>query len=154
MRYYEDLVVGALQVTQEYTVTADEIIRIAEQFDPMPIHTDVGMTAQSEFGGLIASGVHIIALWRKLDFEITRDINVVCGLGLDKVRFVRPLFANDTIKCESKVLSKHLSATRNNCGIVHFRHRVINQNGALVSSHTSKVLLRCASAFVNYKFDE
>ena len=89
MRYYEDLVVGALQVTQEYTVTADEIIRIAEQFDPMPIHTDVGMTAQSEFGGLIASGVHIIALWRKLDFEITRDINVVCGLGLDKVRFCK-----------------------------------------------------------------
>ena len=154
MRYYEDLAIGALEFTQEYTVTAEEIILIGKQFDPMPIHTDMGMAAQSEFGSLIASGVHIIALWRKLDFEITRDINVVCGLGLDKVRFVRPLFANDTIKCESKVLRKHLSATRDHCGIVHFRHRVINQNGALVSSHTSKVLLRCASAFVNYQFDQ
>ena len=154
MRYYEDLAIGALEFTQKYTVTAEEIILIGKQFDPMPIHTDMGMAAQSEFGSLIASGVHIIALWRKLDFEITRDINVVCGLGLDKVRFVRPLFANDTIKCELKVLRKNLSATRDHCGIVHFRHRVINQNSALVSCHTSKVLLRCASAFVNYKFDE
>ena len=145
MRYYEDLEIGAPEVTQSYTVTAQEIMKIAKQFDPMPIHTDTRIAEQSEFGGLIASGVHIIALWRKLDFEITQDIDVVCGLGLDKVRFLRPLFAGDTIKCESKVLSKHLSATRKKCGIVHFRHRVINQNDAIVSSHTSKVLLRCAN---------
>ena len=142
MRYYEDIKINAMQVSDSYTVTASEIMAIGEQFDPLPMQIDEKFAEQTEFGGLIASGVHTIALWRKLDFKCTSDVSVVCGLGLDKIRFVRPLYANDTITCESKVMRKTPSATRDNCGILHFRHHVINQNAKIISSHTSQVLVR------------
>jgi acyl dehydratase len=64
--YLEDVVVGTEFVTDEVTITADEIISFATQFDPQPFHTDPEAAKGSFFGGLAASGWHTAALTMRL----------------------------------------------------------------------------------------
>src|SRR5580698_6956060 len=64
--YLEDVVAGTEFVTGEVTITADEIIAFATQFDPQPFHTDPEAAKASFFDGLAASGWHTAALTMRL----------------------------------------------------------------------------------------
>jgi acyl dehydratase len=64
--YLEDVVVGSQYVTEEVTITAEEIIAFATQFDPQPFHTDPQAAKSSFFGGLAASGWHTAAITMRL----------------------------------------------------------------------------------------
>ncbi|WP_436345926.1 MaoC/PaaZ C-terminal domain-containing protein [Natronorubrum sp. FCH18a] len=61
-RYYEDLAVGDVYETGSYTVTKEEIVDFAEQFDLKPFHVDEEAAAESIFGELVASGLHTLCL--------------------------------------------------------------------------------------------
>jgi acyl dehydratase len=64
--YLEDLVVGAEFVSGELTITAEEIVAFATQFDPQPFHLDEVAARDTFFGGLVASGWHTAALTMRL----------------------------------------------------------------------------------------
>jgi GNAT superfamily N-acetyltransferase len=64
--YLEDVVVGTEFVTGEVTITTDDIIAFASQFDPQPFHTDPDAAKSTFFGGLAASGWHTAALTMRL----------------------------------------------------------------------------------------
>jgi acyl dehydratase len=64
--YLDDVVVGAEFTSHEVTITADEIIAFATQFDPQPFHTDAELAKTSFFGGLAASGWHTAAITMRL----------------------------------------------------------------------------------------
>lgn len=60
--YFENLEIGDTFEAGEYTVTKEEIVEFAEQFDPQPFHTDEEAARDSMFGELIASGLHTLCL--------------------------------------------------------------------------------------------
>jgi acyl dehydratase len=64
--YLEDVVVGTEFVTGEVTITQEDIIAFATQFDPQPFHTDPDAARDTFFGGLAASGWHTAALTMRL----------------------------------------------------------------------------------------
>jgi acyl dehydratase len=64
--YLEDVSVGDEFVSGELTVTAEEIIAFATQFDPQPFHTDPDASSATFFGGLAASGWHTASLSMRL----------------------------------------------------------------------------------------
>jgi acyl dehydratase len=64
--YLEDVVAGSEFVTGEVTITAEDIIAFATQFDPQPFHTDPEAAKTSFFGGLAASGWHTAAITMRL----------------------------------------------------------------------------------------
>lgn len=64
--YLEDVVVGSEFVSDEVTITAEEIIAFASQFDPQPFHLDPEAAKGSFFGGLAASGWHTAAITMRL----------------------------------------------------------------------------------------
>lgn len=64
--YLEDIVVGSEFVSDEVTVTAEEIIAFATRFDPQPFHLDPEAARHSFFGGLAASGWHTAAITMRL----------------------------------------------------------------------------------------
>ena len=64
--YLEDVVVGSEFVSDEVTITAEEIIAFASQFDPQPFHLDPEAATGSFFGGLAASGWHTAAITMRL----------------------------------------------------------------------------------------
>jgi acyl dehydratase len=64
--YLEDVVVGSEFVSDEVTITAEDIIAFASQFDPQPFHLDPEAAKSSFFGGLAASGWHTAAITMRL----------------------------------------------------------------------------------------
>ena len=66
MRYFEDFQVGERIELGSVTVTEEEIIAFARQFDPQPFHISPEQAKHSYYGGLIASGWHTVSLLMRL----------------------------------------------------------------------------------------
>ena len=60
--YWEDFPVGRVREFGGITLSAEEIIAFARQFDPQPFHLSEEGGRNSLFGGLCASGWHTCAL--------------------------------------------------------------------------------------------
>ncbi len=133
-RFLEDLVVGERRRSPSRRVSEAEIIAFARQFDPQSFHTDPARAAASSFGGLVASGVHTAALWRRMDHEANGDIAFVCGLGWDETRWRRPLRPGDLIHAESELLSKRPSGSRADRGVCRFASSVRLEDGTVLLS--------------------
>jgi acyl dehydratase len=56
--YLEDISVGQRFRSAPYTVSKDDIIAFARQFDPQPFHLSEDAAEMSFFGALVASGWH------------------------------------------------------------------------------------------------
>jgi len=65
----------------------------------------------------------------------------VANLGMDEVRFPKPLFHGDTLRVETEVAELRDSRSRPENGIVVFMHRAFNQNGNLVASCKRQALM-------------
>ena len=91
VRYYEDLAEGEQQESGTRAVTEAQLCAFAREYDPQYFHVDPKAARGSIFGGLIASGIFTMALWRQLDHEIGHDIAWICGVAWDEVRFPLPV---------------------------------------------------------------
>lgn len=109
--YFEDLNLGHKIVTGSYTVSREEIVTFATQYDPQPMHMDEEAAKHSVFGELVASGWHTLALTMRLMVlaKPLGDIPLV-GLGGDEVRFLRPLRPNDVVHVEAEITDKKPSS--------------------------------------------
>ncbi|WP_144926305.1 MaoC family dehydratase [Halorubrum salsamenti] len=117
----------------EVEVTADEIVEFAEQFDPLPIHTDPEAAAESRYDGLIASGYHTLSLSVRLLVDAVRSRRaVVAGLGIDDVRWHAPVRPGDTITVETTILETRPSESDPSNGIVHERITARKRDGTEV----------------------
>ncbi len=132
MRYYEDLVEGEEAVSGARTVEADELLAFARQYDPQYVHADPDAAKQSIFGGIVASGIFTMAIWRQLDHQIAHDIAWICGVAWDDVRFPVAVRAGDTLHARSKCLSKRLSNSRPDRGVAVYEYVLLNQRGETV----------------------
>ncbi len=111
------------------TVTREEIVAVAPQFDPQPFHLDEDAARASLFGGLCASGWHTCALAMRMmcDDYLLRSASLGSP-GLDAVRWTRPVFPGDTLRVRLTVLEARPMASRPGVGLVRSRWEVFNQN--------------------------
>jgi acyl dehydratase len=54
------------------------------------------------------------------------------NLGFQEVTFPKPVFHGDTIRVRTEIVEKRESKSRNDSGIVYFRHYGINQRDEVV----------------------
>lgn len=107
VRYFEDCVVGETFEFGDYTVSKDEIIAFAEQFDPQPFHVDEDAADESMFGGLIASGWHTAAICQGLLVEnLINDMASAGGRGVDELRWQRPVRPGDELSLRVEIIGK------------------------------------------------
>ena len=81
LRYYDDLVVGETRESGEETVELEAMLAFSRAYDPQYFHADPDAARNSVFGEVIASGIYTMALWRRLDHEISGDIAWICGVA-------------------------------------------------------------------------
>jgi acyl dehydratase len=145
-RYYEDLEEGLVEESSRYTVTAEEILEFAARYDPQYFHADSEAARDSRFQEPIASGIQIMAVWRRLDHEIAHDIAWICGVAWDDVKFPRALRSGDTVFARSKCLSKRISKKDPTRGVVIYEYKLINQDDQVVWSCRSTNLVERRNA--------
>ena len=66
---------------------------------------------------------------------------IVANLGMTEVRFPHPLFQGDPRSASTEVVSKRLSKSRPNAGIVEFEHKAFNQKGEMVAICRRQVMV-------------
>ena len=143
LRYYEDLEIGTrVESPTSYFVTEEEVREIGERFDPQPFHVDPEAAAASEFGGLIASTVHIFAMDVALGVKATPTA-AVAALGFDNMRLLAPVRPGDTLTKVNEVIDRRLSNSRPGVGVVKLRDTLYNQRGEAVFTFENTVLIRC-----------
>jgi len=144
--YLEDFEVGLTYESVPYTVSKEEIIDFAKQWDPQPFHIDEEAAKQSIYGGLIAATAHMFALSCKLSDQLERKPAAIAGLGLDEFRIHRPLRAGDTIRFVAECMSVRRSHTKPHLGIVQVFSKIINQNEEIVFTVRGGMMVKARPA--------
>jgi acyl dehydratase len=133
---FDDISVGLVMATTEpYEITKEEIVEVAGRWDPQPFHLDEEAAAATDFGGLVASGLHTIAASVRLG---TREVPVtaaVAGLGMDDLRMCHPVRPGDLLQQSTEVVEVRRSQSRPDRGIVRGRRTVRNQDGVVVLTY-------------------
>jgi acyl dehydratase len=143
MRSFEDLHVGDRFNTAEHTVTAEEIIAFARQYDPQPFHTDPAKAKESLFGQLVASGWHTAALSMNLmvQGEMGLDGGVI-GHTVDALRWPRPVRPGDRLRVVMEVVALEPEPSRTGRGKLKLSCRTLNQDGKAVQEMTANLLVQ------------
>ena len=146
-RYLEEFEVGQAWSSSTATVDTAEIKRFAAEFDPQPFHLDEAAAAQSLFGGLAASGWHTAAVTMRLlvESEVV-PAGGILGVGVDELRWPRPVRPGDVLRVESEVLDVRPSRSRPGTGIVKLRASTLNQNGEIVQTFVANLMVPARSA--------
>lgn len=136
--YYEDFEPGQRFTTASQTISQDEIIAFASQWDKQSFHLDPRAAESSIYGGLIASGFHTILISFNLVVEAAIWTESSQGSpGMEDVRWLAPVRPGDTLTVDFEVVSKRKSGTRTDRGYVVWDHFTRNQDGVRVLSYRS-----------------
>ncbi|MEM5429134.1 MaoC family dehydratase [Cupriavidus oxalaticus] len=133
MLYFEDFEVGSRRELGSYVVTEEELLAFARQYDPQPFHIDKEAAAKSIYGGLISSGWMTCSIMMRLLVLSTTGKSASMGSpGVDEIRWIKPVFAGDTLTVVLNVLDTRPSQSKPDRGIVHTQWEATNQRGELV----------------------
>jgi len=141
VQYFENLEAGQVHEFGTKTVSREEIVDFAEQYDPQPFHLDGSEDEMGMFDGLIASGWHAVCLaTRMIVDELITDVANMGGRGADDVRWHRPVRPGDTLSGAIEV--HETAATHPERGGVAFRVTCRNQRDETVLTMTLHLIIR------------
>lgn len=135
--YFDDFEIGQVFTGAGRTFTEAEIVSFAHTYDPQPMHIDRVHAESGSFGGIIASGFHTlsIAWWLFLKMGLVEE-SMKIGIGLDEVRWLRPVRPGDTLRLRVEVAEKSLSSS-GETGRMKFAHTLKDHEGNVVLTYTS-----------------
>ncbi len=130
--YFEDLSIGDGFDFGPVTLTREDSVAFAAEFDPQPFHLSDEAAAQTHFGTISASGWHTTALFMKMfvaemQRNPGRQAASLGALGVDELRWLKPVRPGDTLRGTSEVIDKKASAKRPEMGIVRSKVTIFNQ---------------------------
>ena len=144
MIYFDDMEIGAERVFGSYDVTRDEVLEFARKYDPQPFHLSDEAAAKTHFGRLAASGWHTCAMTMAVIARAVVDEDQA-GLGspgVDELRWLKPVYPGNVLRCETEILDKRPSQSRPEMGSYRSRMTVLNQDDVAVMTFISIGLIR------------
>jgi acyl dehydratase len=141
-RYFEDFQIGDVYEHRPgRTITeTDNTWFTLLTMNTHPMHFDAEYAKASEFGRCIVCSPFTVALM--VGMSVT-DVSqkAIANLGWSDIKLTHPLFAGDTLTCESQVLDKRESKSRPGAGIVTVKTDGYNQDGKLVCTFNRTMLI-------------
>lgn len=129
--YAEDIVVGSEFEFGTRTLTEAEIIEYARAWDPLPIHIDPVAAKDGPFGGVIASGLHTLAVYQRLMVEaFGRRLANKAGKELE-IKMRRPVRPAMTLTGRTKILDVELRPARGDA-ILRMHSHLVDGDGNIV----------------------
>ena len=139
--FYEDFEVGRTYRFGRHTMSQEEMIDFASEFDPQPFHIDPEAAKDSHFGGLIASGWHTVSICMRHIIEelYGNESGSIGASGIDELRWPVAVRPGDTLNFWLKVKDAKISERRPDRGRLTLMYAADNQNGDTVVSMLSTV---------------
>jgi acyl dehydratase len=109
--------------------------------NPAALHLDADYMKSTPYGKPLVNSCLTLSFMVGISVNETTHGTAVANLGMDEVRFPKPLFCGDTIRIESEVLELRDSKSRPENGIVIFAHRAFNQENELVGECKRSALM-------------
>ena len=133
--FWEDFAAGRVFECGSRTLSQEEIIAFARDWDPQRFHVDPAAAKETPYGGLIASGWHTgCVLMRLMCDAYLNEATCIGSPGIEDWRFALPVRPGDTLRLRSTVLDARPSASKPDRGIVRFRWELLNQDGEVAVS--------------------
>ncbi len=139
--YFDDISVGWRKTIGTWTLTREEIVTFAEQWDPQPFHVDEQAARTSIYGELTASSLHLFAICTRLFFDYGSGMAVLAMLGKDVVRFPNPARAGHPLLYETECIEARVSESKPDRGIVRLLDTLVDESGATVLSQEVSLLM-------------
>ncbi|HEX8011746.1 MAG TPA: MaoC family dehydratase [Casimicrobiaceae bacterium] len=141
--YLEDFEPGRTYVSPTHTVTEEEALDFARRYDPQYFHLDPVAARDSVFGGLVLGGFQTAALaWALVLKTGMFERSALAGIGLDELRWLKPVRPGETLRCDFTLLDARASRTHADRGIARFRYEVKNERDEIVLSLVIVQMLR------------
>lgn len=138
---YEKIELGQIWVSPGRTVTETDIVNFAGMTgDFNPLHVDHEFAANTPFKKPIAHGLLGLSWVAGLGSHAP-NVDTVAFIGVQDWRFLKPLYAGDTVHVHTEAISKTPRGRRN--GQVVWMRRLINQDGEVVQEGKFETLVRC-----------
>ena len=132
IEWFDDLKLGMRFKSGEVTVSKEDILRFASEFDPQPFHLDDEAAKDTILGGLAASGWHTAAISMKLAITARPfGPHPLFGAGVDELRWLKPVRPGDRLHLEGEVVELVPSRSKPQ-GVVRIKWTAYNQDGEAV----------------------
>ena len=89
--YFEDFEPGQVYELGTRTITEEELVAFAREWDPQPFHVDPEAARESVFGGLIASGWQTGAIWMRMYVDTMLGSAARGSPGIEELRWLAPV---------------------------------------------------------------
>jgi acyl dehydratase len=132
IEWFDDLKLGMRFKSDAVTVSKEDIIRFAKEYDPQPFHLDEEAAKKTILGGLAASGWQTAALAMRLATECRPfGPHPLLGAGVDDLRWLKPVRPGDTVHLEGEVVELVPSRSKPQ-GVARVKWTLYNQHGEAV----------------------
>jgi acyl dehydratase len=151
-RYWQDLLPGECFETENITISRQDILDFAADFDPQPYHLNSEAAEESIFGGLCASGWHVTAVMMRLltDTFTGQHIELLGSNGVSDLRWRKPVFAGDSLSARIKVVDHEAASADSPFGYINCDVEVDNQNGDQVIALTTSLMIGIEGGAANH----
>jgi len=141
--YWEDFPVGNTREFGGTTLSQEDIVRFAREFDPQPFHIDEAAAKESVFGGIIASGWHTCSLAMRMMCDAYLLETASLGSpGLDSIKWLKPVRPGDTLRLRSTVVEARPLESKPQTGLIRSHWRMFNQEDECVMEMEGHGMLR------------
>ena len=140
--YFEEFSQGDKSVTRSRVVTGtdmDIFAALTGATNPLFLNEEFGK--KRGFKGRIAPGMLILALAVGAQYSMGLFDHIIAFLGVDKLRFLSPVYPGDTIKYNVEVIKKR-ETERKEKGIIVFKWVGENQDGNSVIEAEGTFMMR------------
>ena len=139
--YFEEFELGFQMQLEPANINKQDMVDFAKKYDNIPLHTNEEYAKTTVFGKLIAPGVmSFMSVWSKyLEVDLAGE-ELLAGKST-KIEWHKPVFADDvlTSTCTVSALTKRNAKN----GIVELTFAVFNQNGDLVLTDVTEMIVKC-----------
>ena len=105
-----------------------------------PVHLSLEHVKQHQHGQILVVGTLVFSLVVGMSVP---DISgkAIANLEYESVKHLAPVFINDTIRAETRIIGKRESETKTDRGVIYVETVAYNQNDSPVLSFKRKVLI-------------
>jgi acyl dehydratase len=141
--HLDDFTTGQVIDLGEHVFTKEKILAFANEFDPQSFHIDEAAAAESNYGGLIASGWHTGSVFMRLLVDgLLERCEAMGSPGVDELRWLAPVRPDDRLSAKLEITDVRPSKSRPDRGFIIARAVMTNQDAVEVLTFTAPIMLR------------